>query len=884
MKFEDEHREEGIPDIFLDADGFPFPATISSSDKIADCTWGEKGPAPSDDDSLWGAHQDDFSVSIYQNATIFQNAIPQTKSMPIGRIEIVTEPMGTRKIAATMTPKWNTQTPIGRTTVPTLQRIGLQSEGNLLSVPFSSPTEKRQPSQPPPDEIWEASENPCSRRAGSYHHNRSRSSHDLFSADNDYVEFLKSGGPESPDGIFSKFNKSFGDFPSSLDDIRSLTSADSFTPLPKKKNRSRSKPKLAMEVQTMVGSMRSGGPTLSRPDKSAPRRDRSMDGERKSRRDRSRDEDLVVRRHPSVSAESSSANKRSADALDTGTTQRDVSIPAENSRSGDNTGTKSSRSTRGERITDRKSRRERSYDKTSRRSTSTGPLSESTFSRRGRDRSSTRDRSAEPPFLVRPSSKSRTPSVPPSRSTNGKNESWQSAVSERRVAPQRSKSDDGCDRFHASIQDLEALGVAVNLERHDSSLIQYTSQRSVPTRKGPARAQSMNDHGNHRLRLQESLGLVDRIESSTTRNRRKRDEKSTGNGSLSSRKSAEYASSGRKSRFKRLSDPGLDYALQAMDSASSLQKRQPDEKSIFSGSTLSDHSNEEMFRGRKDDFLERTTSNYSGGSTDGGSSNDRRKKDELKLAREKRKAEEAKLRRLQEESRLLEAKRQADEVRLKTLQAESKLLEAKRMEEETRLRFEASTAKEQRKGEETKLAKKLEDGRRQRIEEEEVPRIGLLCEEAKLAKTDQDQPKVHDRNHLEESVQNDIGGSEESSVLESVQISGSAACKIPCTMDNKVDDVTTDVDNHTRDPSGEVGLTTTNGSETVAFKDDASQNPSVDGEEKYVYLPEVRPLVGRTKSVSERIARLTPSGSTQGPQLPPAFQLVHDQAKRLQKK
>lgn len=84
-------------------------------------------------------------------------------------------------------------------------------------------------------------------------------------------------------------------------------------------------------------------------------------------------------------------------------------------------------------------------------------------------------------------------------------------------------------------------------------------------------------------------------------------------------------------------------------------------------------------------------------------------KEQAKLAREQRRAEEAKLKRLQEESRLLEEKTRSEAMRLKALKEEAKVLEAKRMEEEARVRVEAKMAQEQRK---------MESARQRQIEEE----------------------------------------------------------------------------------------------------------------------------------------------------------------------
>jgi hypothetical protein len=73
---------------------------------------------------------------------------------------------------------------------------------------------------------------------------------------------------------------------------------------------------------------------------------------------------------------------------------------------------------------------------------------------------------------------------------------------------------------------------------------------------------------------------------------------------------------------------------------------------------------------------------------------DRILKEQAKLAREQRRAEEAKLKRLQEESRLLEERTRSEEMRLKALKEEAKIWEAKRMEEETRAKIETEIAPE----------------------------------------------------------------------------------------------------------------------------------------------------------------------------------------------
>jgi hypothetical protein len=85
-------------------------------------------------------------------------------------------------------------------------------------------------------------------------------------------------------------------------------------------------------------------------------------------------------------------------------------------------------------------------------------------------------------------------------------------------------------------------------------------------------------------------------------------------------------------------------------------------------------------------------------------------KEQAKLAREQRRAEEAKLKRLQEETRLLEERTRSEEVRLKALKEETKIWEAKRVEEEARAKIEAKVAQEKEK----LYFSELEHGERER--------------------------------------------------------------------------------------------------------------------------------------------------------------------------
>ena len=99
------------------------------------------------------------------------------------------------------------------------------------------------------------------------------------------------------------------------------------------------------------------------------------------------------------------------------------------------------------------------------------------------------------------------------------------------------------------------------------------------------------------------------------------------------------------------------------------------------------------------------------------------------LAKERRREEEAKLKRLKEEARVLGERKLAEEARLNALKEEARVLEEKRKNEESRLRAEAGIMKEQRQAEEIKLKEQLELAREQRLAEE--ARITRIREEAR---------------------------------------------------------------------------------------------------------------------------------------------------------
>jgi hypothetical protein len=196
-------------------------------------------------------------------------------------------------------------------------------------------------------------------------------------------------------------------------------------------------------------------------------------------------------------------------------------------------------------------------------------------------------------------------------------------------------------------------------------------------------------------------------------------------------------------------------------------------------------------------------------------------KHQARLVREQRKAEEVKLKRLQEESKLLEEKRRAEEVRLKALQEEAKLFEAKRQEEQARRNAEAMRVQEHRKMEETQREKELELIREQRKEEE--ARIARLREENRTA--------------IEKSNQHEEEGA---------------------------------IHHETLDQSNDIPSLTGTSAESV---DSELPSPRREGDEVRNYL---------RKAQIERASKFRKQ-QPEEIQLPPAFQLIHEQTKRIKK-
>ena len=147
----------------------------------------------------------------------------------------------------------------------------------------------------------------------------------------------------------------------------------------------------------------------------------------------------------------------------------------------------------------------------------------------------------------------------------------------------------------------------------------------------------------------------------------------------------------------------------------------------------------------------------------------KKRKERANFAKERRREEETKLRRLKEEARVLEEKRMAEEARLNVLKEEARLLEEKRKDEDERIRVEAELAKEMRLAEESKLREQLELAREQRLVEE--ARIARLREEVRIEeerrKNGVDRQSSLGSDTLEEVVEEnelDIQGGEASNI------------------------------------------------------------------------------------------------------------------------
>ncbi|KAG7370124.1 hypothetical protein IV203_027870 [Nitzschia inconspicua] len=218
--------------------------------------------------------------------------------------------------------------------------------------------------------------------------------------------------------------------------------------------------------------------------------------------------------------------------------------------------------------------------------------------------------------------------------------------SDRRAGPKRSKSDDLLDLLGASLGDLDKLGISFEPSLR-VGLDSAGKRKFYPERKRLSRVKSMT------------------ITTSSSKNH----QNALGNDLSRVDKKSEKALPGKSDEIKSTGDASSCTSSTKRSSGSSR------------GSVVSDAEQAQRLI-----------------------------KEQAKLVREQRKAEEAKLKRLQEESRLLEVKTRSEEMRLKALKEQAKLLDAKRVEEQARARVEAKVAQEQRKIEETRKKQTTQGG------------------------------------------------------------------------------------------------------------------------------------------------------------------------------
>mmetsp|Transcript_17201 Transcript_17201/g.41767 ORF Transcript_17201/g.41767 Transcript_17201/m.41767 type:complete len:740 (+) Transcript_17201:199-2418(+) len=348
-------------------------------------------------------------------------------------------------------------------------------------------------------------------------------------------------------------------------------------------------------------------------------------------------------------------------------------------------------------------------DRSSRRSKSPGPL------KKDRDRSSRRERSLGPVTKdrERPSRRERSlgpltkdrerSSSPRSNRERGQRDPSMSLLSPQKrnkarkdagsSTLQRSKSiADPSTCFHASIGDLGALGIDLSelIDGGGNADAAKPAAKLPPSRpRNLSRTKSMNENA-IRLKnraLDSGLDYVDHNDLSHKRTTGRRDEKSYGSGSRSSKSSKRSSNvDGRPSSncneprplYRRKSH--LDTKLGRVDQKSGFIQHQgngSEERSIFS----SDSSGSRRRRDKKGESSMRSRRT----SFEDGSMTSSQADDHVKVAREMRKAEEARLKRLKEESKLLEEKRLTEETRLKALQEESRILELRSIEQRLHL-------------------------------------------------------------------------------------------------------------------------------------------------------------------------------------------------------
>jgi hypothetical protein len=765
-------KDDAFNDAEADADADSTGRLSSNSDED-DSVWG-KG----DNDSTWGGDNDDFSDAEFNaegpNTT-------RSKAIPISRIDITPDNNKLPPTDSTSPRKKRSSKPVGGE--DTNKRKGKAKNKNQTNKKKGNRDDAWEVSNFNDSDVFQVSLSGVSedelhvplsgepRKDPFEPRKLEKSSPSLFAkidgdiADSDMTmdDVFMQKTNSSPTALSDRLNISSGDLPlhASSSSKKNVSTKDRKSSSRRNKNNDTTgKPPSPPSLNNFPLASKTGGKGVRISDIAKEERGSERRSSEKSAR----------------SSEKSSRSERSTDKFARSELSTVKSSRAERS---------SDRQTRGDRLAER--RRSQSTDGSEKarrigRSKSTDGLRDRSIERSTRGRSKTSekppsDRKSPSPTLVtrRPAQKSPKRSHSPgtlarsrrARSVGASNRSSSpGAVTRSRspVALTRSRSPGALTRSRSP----GALSRNRTNKSRDESAPRGTKSEDLLKESGdesksdkklgepkrgrrpPGRAKSLGLELMiaHDRSLDDGLKVADANPTSSRRHRRRSDEKSMGSDSAS-RRTASFDEKlgesddndflafksdvdGKSSRRAKPSKQ-LGAGLQCVDkeSESALKsRRRGDDKSL--------ESHESSQRGRRSNVTSRSAKsdrallieelkNAGEKRISDNSEKDKKEREKARLVKERRKEEEARVKRLQEEARVLEGKRFAEEAKLNLLKEESKLLEGKWKDEEARLRADLEMVKEQRLSEESKLRDQMELAREQRLAED--ARMARLKEE-----------------------------------------------------------------------------------------------------------------------------------------------------------
>jgi hypothetical protein len=739
-----------------------------------DNVWGKVIEAV-EDDSIWAGQLDDFSISVCRKSlpitpVVKQKIVRETPtSGPVPRIEIAT-PVGNRNtvtnvdVSPLAMPKVSGSLKKKKAKRSSKQRLATR-ENQTSSAPwddiekdFSMPlndhavpleislipgAESDEPpldphTQESPEDAFHRSfgdldfndqdcdekipQSACADLSGTKLH---RSLGDISSADledlmTNPVEFLKSLGKKQPrfkstntkeDRTAANLNKMLhgqSSFPQRAVAVEKTEKRPSKNRMDIKRSKSSDKLRsrsVSVDSRNKQGTLmnmrrhrsRSRGVSLDKRKETSHRRERTNDNVQDKRKERSNRDERTIDRKPSKRTSSKSpSRKRSSKSP----SRRSSPSKRFSNSSYDSTSSREQGSSRTERTREERIGRSRSskftVDKDGKNTRQERPTS-----RQSRSASAVRSNARNKARSASPMLRSKLHKTRRRRSDN---------------EPQRRKSEEILDLLQASAAGLDHLGLT-------SEELNTLGMRTITHEKKPS--------SSHRRPLSRSKSMV--VESSIAEKSRSLDIGLRGLISSpkpprsTSKQSDDLKSTGDTSRTASITQRTSSTSRGSLRSIPSIPSIEASQGSIQSSpdNEATPESARSMLSGASKESLETA---------------DRLYKEQAKLAREYRLAEEAKLRRLQEEARLLEEKTRAEEIRLKALQEEARLLEAKRNEEEARSAREKEGKK--RREEAEQIAKEEEERKKQeraRIaaeeeqkKREEAARIAFEAERKKL--------------------------------------------------------------------------------------------------------------------------------------------------------